>query len=187
LDGTDPASLNDTGEFAEVDVGPGFVPGEAEIDLGTTEAPGGFSMNRFRTFVAGLGLRHFSAEELLFMGHSNAPGGTCAGRNSLPPEELWNNIANTARMLDEIRHRLGARCRINSAYRSESYNRCVGGESRSLHTLFNAIDFRCEAGTAAQWHRVAKAVRASDPKFKGGIGKYNTFVHIDTRGREANW
>jgi hypothetical protein len=31
------------------------------------------------------------------------------------------------------------------------------------------------------------AVRASDPKFMGGIGKYNTFVHIDTRGREANW
>lgn len=188
IGGLEQASMNDTGEFAEVDIGTGFIPGETELDLGTAEsAGGGFPMNRFRTFVNGLGLRHFSAEELLFLGHSNAPGGSCAGRNSPPPESLWNNIANTAQMLDEIRHRLGAPCRINSAYRADPYNRCVGGESGSLHMRFNAIDFRCDSGTSAQWHSVAKAVRASDPKYRGGIGKYNTFVHIDTRGQDANW
>ena len=115
------------------------------------------------------------------------PGGACAGRNRPPPQALWTNIANTARMLDEIRHRLNAKCTILSAYRNLAYNSCVGGESASLHMKYNAIDFRCVSGTPAQWHTVAKAVRASAAVFKGGIGKYSSFVHIDTRGHDADW
>ena len=90
-------------------------------------------------------------------------------------------------MLDEIRHRLGAKCRILSAYRNAPYNSCIGGESASLHMRFNAIDFRCETGTSSQWHAVAKAVRASSSEFVGGIGKYPSFIHVDTRGYVANW
>jgi len=127
------------------------------------------------------------AEELLFMGNSNAAGAPCSGLNSLPPANLWPRIANTAKMLDEIRHRLGASCRILSAYRSPAYNSCVGGESASLHMSFNAIDFRCASGTPAEWRDVARAVRSSKPAFKGGIGFYSSFVHIDTRGSIANW
>jgi N-acetylmuramoyl-L-alanine amidase len=182
----DPARMNDAGEFARVSVGQGFASGVTDESLDMPES-GGFPMADFRNFVASLGLRHISADELLFMGNSNAPGGSCAGRNSFPPPTLWNNIGNTARMLDEIRHRLGVRVFVNSGYRSASYNSCVGGESASLHMRFNAVDFRAESGTAAKWHSVARAVRASDLRFKGGIGKYNTFVHIDTRGTNADW
>ena len=183
-----PAKANDVREFSKVDIGEGFMPGPDMIaaESAALETPG-FDMAAFRTFVASLGLRYFSAEELVFMGASNAPGGACAGKNHFPAAAKWPRIADTAKMLDEIRHRLGAKCTILSAYRNPAYNACVGGESASLHMEFNAIDFRCVSGTSAQWHAVAKAVRASAPSFKGGIGKYPSFVHIDTRGTIANW
>jgi len=142
----------------------------------------------FQHFVDGLGLRYFSARELLFLGGSNESG-TCAGLNDLPPEALWPNIAKTARMLDEIRHRLGYSVTILSGYRSPDYNRCIGGEAGSLHMRFNAIDFVGSKDNSRTWWEVAKSVRLSDPDFKGGIGYYRVkkFVHIDTRGTNANW
>lgn len=180
--------MNDKKEFSRVDIGEGFDPESMVLDSAEAAvASTPFAMEEFRKFVQSLGLRYFSAEELLFMGGSNAPGGSCAGRNRLPEQSKWHRIGATARMLDEIRHRLSAKCIVLSAYRSPAYNSCVGGESASLHMEYNAIDFRCTSGTAAQWHAVAKAVRVSSPDFKGGIGKYSSFVHIDTRGTNANW
>jgi N-acetylmuramoyl-L-alanine amidase len=177
---------NDLKEFASVDIGEGFDPIALESSVSILEASG-FDMAAFQSFVQSLGLRHFSANELLFLGNSNEGGGACSGKNAFPSRDLWPNIANTARMLDEIRHRLGARCRILSAYRNEAYNNCIGGESASLHMRYNAIDFKCDTGTSSQWHAVAKAVRASSSSFVGGIGKYPSFVHVDTRGYVANW
>jgi uncharacterized protein YcbK (DUF882 family) len=54
---------------------------------------------------------------------------------------------------------------------------------------FNAIDFTCFEGTPEIWRRVADRLRSSEKPFVGGIGVYPTrrFVHIDTRGKAANW
>ncbi|MFK7875949.1 MAG: N-acetylmuramoyl-L-alanine amidase [Paracoccaceae bacterium] len=149
----------------------------------------GFDFGAFSAFVAGLGLQYFSATELLYMGGSNEAG-SCAGKNAPPPRALWDNIANTAQMLDEIRRRLGHPIRILSGYRSPAYNSCVGGETSSLHARFNALDWTSNGGNNAQWHEIAKAVRAEHPsRFAGGIGRYisKNFIHIDTRGSDANW
>ena len=179
---------NDLKEFASVEIGEGFDPSELGLEATVSIlAASDFNMAAFQSFVQSLGLRYFSANELLFLGASNSGGGSCSGKNAFPSSELWPNIARTAQMLDEIRHRLGASCRILSAYRNEAYNSCIGGESASLHMRYNAIDFRCETGTSSQWHAVAKAVRASSAEFVGGIGKYPSFVHVDTRGYVANW
>lgn len=188
---------DDLHEFADLDPGPGFDISDfgrsLEADAGVL-APlfsglesAGFDMARYEAFIRGLGLRHFSAAEFLFPGNSNAPGARCAGRNALPPEALWGNIVKTARMLDEIRARLGAPVRVQSCYRSPAYNACVGGARNSLHGKFNAVDWRCEAGTAADWHRVAQEVRRANPEFAGGIGRYRSFCHVDTRGANADW
>lgn len=147
----------------------------------------GFDMARYEAFIRGLGLRHFTPAEFLFPGNSNSPGGRCAGKNALPPETLWGNIAKTARMLDEIRASLGAPVRILSCYRSPLYNTCVGGATNSPHGRFNAIDWLCETGTAPDWHRVAQEVRRANPEFAGGIGRYRGFCHVDTRGVDRDW
>ena len=148
-----------------------------------------FDHDAFARFITGLGLRYFMPVEFLFLGGRNQPGATCAGRNDLPPPGLWPNIAKTARMLDEIRHRLGAPVRLLSIYRNASYNSCIEGERGSLHMKFNAIDWTCSSGSVSTWRDVARAVRSSNPEFEGGVGYYpaSRFIHIDTRGYPANW
>ncbi|MEM5542643.1 N-acetylmuramoyl-L-alanine amidase [Sulfitobacter sp. AS92] len=150
---------------------------------------GGFDLTAFQSFVDGLGLRHFSATELLYLGWRNQPGQDCEGRNAPPPSHLWENMRMTAQMLDEIRHRLGAPVRILSAYRDQSYNTCIGGAAGSLHMRFNAIDWTCSGGTVERWRQVAREVRESDPRYAGGIKGYfdSNFVHVDTRGTEVDF
>ena len=88
--------------------------------------------------------------------------------------------------LEKFRLQVGAPMRISSAYRNEAYNSCINGASNSLHKKFNASDFSAPSMGARD---LAKALRLfrDDGEFKGGIGVYNTFVHIDTRGNNAGW
>lgn len=196
--GTD-GGENDLYEFADVDPRPGFNVSDmgrnVEADtaaLGAVFAgveSAGFNMARYEAFIRGLGLTHFAPAEFLFLGNGNAPGGSCSRKNALPPENLWGNIERTARMLDEIRRRLGAPIRILSGYRNSAYNACVGGERNSLHMQFKAVDWHCDSGSLDQWHQVALEVRRSNPEFAGGIGRYPSrgFIHVDTRGLNADW
>ncbi|MDB6178708.1 N-acetylmuramoyl-L-alanine amidase [Paracoccus sp. Z330] len=160
--------------------------GNARSDDGLESAS--FDFGAFRDFLDSLNLRHFTAAELLFLGNSNQSG-PCAARNLLPPRDVWNNLAATACMLDEIRNLLGCPVYILSGYRSPAYNRCIGGKSTSGHLRFNALDWTAAEGSVAEWHRVATEIRAQRPEFNGGIGRYDTgrFIHIDTRGSRADW
>lgn len=176
---------DDRNEYAIIELDRPYRPTKARVAVAGKAADP--YLSSFRKFVAGLGLRHVTAESLLHLGGGNAGRGPCAGKNDLPPRRLWPNIARTAQMLDEIAERLGGECYVHSAYRNLAYNSCVGGEKNSYHSSFFAIDFSCAKGSAAQWHKVACEVRASDAKFEGGVGKYDTFVHIDTRGYHADW
>jgi N-acetylmuramoyl-L-alanine amidase len=190
--------LDDINEASEVDKGGVIYPDEfgtdAQANLLTLQRVFGgvesasFDYDAFDSFIHGLGLRHFQPIEFLTMGGGNASG-SCAGKNRLPPKSEWPNLANTARMIDEIRERLGAPVNITSAYRSPAYNSCIGGATSSYHKSFKALDWVCSSGTARDWHRVAKEVRSSTTAFRGGIGLYigSNFVHIDTRGSNADW
>lgn len=141
----------------------------------------------FAGFVEGLGLRHFRPHELLVMGDAHArvthPG---CGQNRLPPRELWPNIVPAVRALDQLRERLGAPVRTLSVYRSPAYNRAIGGAARSQHLRFSAIDFAAARGRPADWAAALRGLR-QDGLFSGGIGTYGGFVHLDGRGRNADW
>lgn len=70
---------------------------------------------------------------------------------------------------------------INSAYRSESHNRAVGGAKNSQHRLGKASDVRITPQlTRDTIHQCAKIAGFT------GFGDYNTFVHIDI-GPERYW
>lgn len=143
----------------------------------------------FRQFIAGLGLRHFAFREFLFLGGSHHAPGACHGLNALPPKSLWTNLSATARVLDELRERLGASIRLNSIYRNEAYNGCLSGAAaESQHKSMRAADFTAADGRGPQhWRSVLLKMRDNENLFKGGIGIYNTFVHVDTRGQNADW
>lgn len=139
----------------------------------------------FERFILSLRLRYFSPSEFLVKGNSHASG-SCAGRNTHPPRKLWENIAATARVVDELRHRLGYPIRFLSVYRSPAYNGCISGAGGSMHMAYKAIDFVGSQGTPAQWAAELRAIRFRG-LFHGGIGTYSSFVHVDTRGSNVDW
>lgn len=179
---------NERVEFPKVPFSRAFVTGNGPENALIRNTPSWPEFGDFEKMIKKLKLTHFAADEFLFMGGQNSAG-RCKGLNTFPPRNLWANIQNTALMLDAIRSELGAPIRILSAYRSPAYNACVRGETNSLHSRFNAIDFTCAVGNPEIWRRIADRLRSSDRRFVGGIGIYPTknFVHIDTRGRVANW
>jgi lysozyme family protein len=124
------------------------------------------------------GLTHFKASEFLMMG-----GG---GDNSLPPRELWPNVVPLAKVLDALRTKLGSAMVLTSVYRNEAHNAAVGGVQGSQHSRFCAADFQAATGNPQQWATALRQMREGN-MFQGGIGLYKSFVHIDTRGWNADW
>ncbi len=134
-------------------------------------------------YLSKLNLNHIKPHEVL-RPHRNVRGGVA---NELPPKYLWNRMAPTLRVADAIRARLVSRLNyINSAYRSPAYNaKCPGAASRSYHMQNCALDLMFDAGSEAAF-AMAKKLR-SEGMFKGGIGLYDSFIHIDTRGYWSTW
>ena len=129
---------------------------------------------------------NFTAEDFLYLGESHWYGLSCQGLNNIPPDDLWPNVENLLIAIDEIQNRLADNVSFNSIYRNPDYNACVEGVSNSQHLVFNALDFSVAGGNTNEWHAVASQVR-SDGYFSGGIGKYNSFIHIDVRGHNVDW
>lgn len=77
--------------------------------------------------------------------------------------------------LQKIRDGLGAPITINSAYRTESYNRKVGGAKSSYHMKGQAFDIVVKGHTPLEVARFAQSIGIT------GIIQYNTFVHVDSR------
>lgn len=84
--------------------------------------------------------------------------------------------------LQMLRNRLGVPIIINSAYRSESHNKAVGGAPNSQHRLGKAFDIRLTDSVK----RDGLKLWARQCGFKG-IGDYDNFCHIDTRDTPAYW
>ncbi len=137
----------------------------------------------YATFLEKLELRYISPHEIL-SAHRRERGGVS---NSLPPREYWNGMVPTLKVADELRHRLGIKLRyITSAYRSPEYNaQCPGASPRSFHTKNIALDLVYDCPPIVAMTEARKM--RDEGLFKGGLGLYKTFIHIDTRGRNANW
>jgi hypothetical protein len=148
---------------------------------------GSFDIAAFTVMIDGLNLKYFKPEDFLVLGGHHYSG-PCKGKNTAPPRTLWQNILPTARVLDLLREKLGAPLRTLSVYRSPAYNACIpGSASGSMHMKFRAVDFVCDdQKNAVHWAKTLKELRDASV-FKGGIGVYPTFVHVDTRGWNANW
>jgi uncharacterized protein YcbK (DUF882 family) len=125
------------------------------------------------------GVRYFTADEVFFRGARDAK----LQLNTDPPKGLWPSLLAVVKIADEARHRLGKPLRINSAYRSPRYNRAIQGSVASQHLKAGALDL---SGSPVTLHGILKTMR-SEGLFKGGIGKYKTFIHVDVRGRNADW
>lgn len=85
-------------------------------------------------------------------------------------------------VLETVRAQFGGRpVTINSGYRCPTHNAAVGGVEDSQHVEGKAADF-----TVADV-MPSKVYAYLDPVHEGGLGKYDTFVHVDVRGTRARW
>jgi uncharacterized protein YcbK (DUF882 family) len=80
---------------------------------------------------------------------------------------------------------------VSSAYRTPVYNRSIGGARHSQHVEGRALDLKPPKGMGiAEFYRRIRAL-ADRLDAIGGLGRYRTFVHVDTRqrqnGRLAVW
>lgn len=85
--------------------------------------------------------------------------------------------------LQEIRKVFNKPVKITSAYRTPGRNKAVGGTQYSQHLYGKAADIKIN-GVSPK--KIAECAEKLMPK-SGGIGIYNTFVHIDTRQTKARW
>ncbi len=86
-------------------------------------------------------------------------------------------------VLQKIRTHFGKAVNINSAYRTATYNKKVGGATYSQHLYGTAADIRV-TGVAPK--KVATYVETLMPN-TGGIGIYTNFVHVDVRKTKSRW
>lgn len=118
-------------------------------------------------------VRHFSAWEVVQL---NAHKGVT---NTVPTPFLWANIVPTIHVAEWLRQALGDKpLYVTSGYRSDPYNRAVGGSKNSLHRRFNALDIWADHATP---DTLAKTLREHTDWEKISCGIYQDFVHIDTR------
>lgn len=86
-------------------------------------------------------------------------------------------------ILQKVRTHFGKAVTINSAYRTPTHNKKVGGAAYSQHLYGTAADIVVK-GVAPK--TVAAYVEKLLPK-SGGIGIYDTFTHVDVRETKSRW
>ena len=103
------------------------------------------------------------------------------------PAELLPNVQKLANELQRLRDELGLPIKINSGYRTKSYNKKIGGASNSMHVQAKAADIVVTDITPTNlYKRIEKLIEEGKINFKG-VGVYDTFVHVDVRDRRSRW
>lgn len=143
----------------------------------------GYNGEAYRKFLSRMGLRKISVQQIMDS-HAKAHGRV---HNTLPPRQYWANIRTTLLAVDKVCDRLGEPVgEVVSVYRSPAYNAtCPGAKSHSYHLRNNAIDMKFRSSP----RKVAATARDMRKAglFKGGVGRYSGFTHLDTRGTNADW
>lgn len=100
-------------------------------------------------------------------------------RVQVPPPGKLHRVVMIARVYQDLRDDSGDRVNLTSAYRDPSYNAGIGGRVYSQHPEGTAGDGVSRAWTPDQVYGWAVDHRWS--RFMG-IGRYDTFIHLDVRG-----
>lgn len=87
---------------------------------------------------------------------------------------FWHHVEK----LENLRVATGGPLIVTSGHRSESHNKAVGGAPKSMHLKFASdlqIGGKSSTSGLDDLYELARAEGFS------GIGRYNTFLHIDCR------
>lgn len=105
-------------------------------------------------------------------------------RDGSPYPIAWrvDRAPTLAHEFEAIRAALGGKpIRINSAYRTEQYNRRIGGSRNSQHVQGRALDLSPIHCTLDELKEACLARARTVSSAINGVGFYPSFVHIDIR------
>jgi uncharacterized protein YcbK (DUF882 family) len=103
------------------------------------------------------------------------------------PQDVLENIKIVAEQLQIVRDKLNKAIKINSAYRCQKHNEIIGGAKNSQHKLGKASDIVVNGMSTEKMFSLLNIMMIDKEIKTGGLGLYNTFVHMDIRGHIARW
>ena len=89
-------------------------------------------------------------------------------------------------VLQRLREFFGKPVTVTSACRCVSHNAAVGGSERSQHLHGIASDVQVQGIAPDLVADVVEELFENRPR-GGGVGRYETFTHIDIRRTKARW
>ena len=123
-----------------------------------------------------LGIANFTPLEICDVGRVAADKVTLQA----PSLDLLSNAVMLLEVLSWLRQQeVVAPILINSFYRDSEYNKAIGGVAASMHTTCGAADI-VKIGYSP--NQVADMLELHPLSELFGIGRYNTFTHVDVRG-----
>lgn len=137
----------------------------------------------YTRYLSRLNLKSICARQVI-EAHAKSKGSIW---NSLPPKQWWTRMGYTLRVADRIALEMNVnQVEVVSAYRSPVYNaNCEGAKARSWHQANVAVDVKFPV-RASLVTSTARNLRTRG-LFKGGVGGYWDFTHIDSRGENMDW
>lgn len=112
--------------------------------------------------------------------HLNWKELACKDGTEYPEQWRDSRAVLLSEVFEQIRAIWGKPISILSAYRTESWNRKIGGAPKSQHKEGRALDLRPPAGVSIG--DFYQNIKTRVDKFGiRGIGRYKTFVHVDIR------
>lgn len=137
----------------------------------------------YADYIHRIKLQNITVEQVLDP-HFNVRGSV---RNELPPVRMWRSIVMPLRIADAVAGRFGKRVScVTSAFRSPQYNRACRGARNSYHQRNLAVDVKI-AGVSPRLVAAAARQYRKAGYYKGGIGTYGSFTHIDCRGSNVDF
>lgn len=143
----------------------------------------GSLLPEYTRYLTSLKLQRVCANQVI-AAHAKSKGSVW---NILPPKVWWARMGYTLRVADRIALEMGAsEVEVVSAYRCPAYNsHCEGAKNGSWHQANVAVDVKFPMAPSLV---TATARQLRDlGLFRGGVGGYSDFTHIDSRGQNVNW
>lgn len=89
---------------------------------------------------------------------------------------------DTLTVLEQVRQHFNAPVKITSGCRCADHNAKIGGSKKSQHVRGRAADIQVQGVTPSDVADYIESIMVG-----GGLGRYDTFTHIDTRSGTARW
>lgn len=103
------------------------------------------------------------------------------------PDDVYSNVIKLAGELQKLRDIFDVPFTPTNAYRCPEHNKAVGGVSKSMHLLGLAADLQIPEIEPHEVAGVIETLMDNGEILMGGVGRYNTFTHMDIRGYRARW